>query len=44
MKNDNITSAEQGGNANGMPVQLKLLLGVLMLAILAVVLKISGAV
>ncbi len=42
MKKDIMPPADQGGNENGIPVQLKILLGALILAIAAIALKIAG--
>ena len=44
MKNDLPSRANQGENESGVPVQLKILLGALILAIVAIVLKLTGAV
>ena len=44
MKKDSMPAAEQNENKSGVPVQLKLMLGVLALALVALVLKMTGVV
>ncbi|MFA6469741.1 MAG: hypothetical protein WCW35_12640 [Bacteroidota bacterium] len=44
MKNKSTNSLEQHSNRNGFPVQAALLLGVMILAVVVIILKISGIV